>query len=198
MTWDLLSALLLFAFVSTITPGPNNLMLLASGANFGFRRTLPHMFGILFGVAIMVVLIGAGLMQLFDLVSWSYDLLKILCIGYMIYLAYRIANTGSDSVNGEQRSKPFSLIQAALFQWVNPKAWTMALTAITVYSPTRSVEGVLIVAAAFASVNLPSISVWVILGKQIKKWLSTSLRLKWFNRSMAVMLLTSLYPVLNL
>lgn len=198
MNIDILLALLMFAFVSTITPGPNNLMLLASGANFGFQKTLPHMFGIMSGVVIMIVLLGLGAMQVFESVTWSYDLLKTLCVLYMLYLASKIARSaplsGSDNVD----SKPFSFVQAALFQWVNPKAWTMALTAITLYSPERSVESVLIIALVFGVVNLPSISVWVLAGKQLQVWLSDARYLRYFNWTMAALLLVSLYPMLSL
>lgn len=198
MNIDILLALLMFAFVSTITPGPNNLMLLASGANFGFQKTLPHMFGIMSGVVIMIVLLGLGAMQVFESVTWSYDLLKTLCVLYMLYLASKIARSAPLSGSDKVDSKPFSFVQAALFQWVNPKAWTMALTAITLYSPERSVESVLIIALVFGVVNLPSISVWVLAGKQLQVWLSDARYLRYFNWTMAALLLVSLYPMLSL
>src|SRR6056297_1783710 len=92
MTIDLLTALLAFAFVTVITPGPNNLMLMASGANFGFRRTVPHMMGICLGFPAMVLLVGLGVMQVFDAWPASYTILKALSIAYLLYLAWRIAN----------------------------------------------------------------------------------------------------------
>lgn len=198
MNIDILFALLMFAFVSTITPGPNNLMLLASGANFGFQRTLPHMLGIMSGVVVMIVLLGLGAMQVFERVAWSYDLLKILCVLYMLYLASKIARSAPLSESDQTDSKPFSFVQAALFQWVNPKAWTMALTAITLYSPERSVESVLIIALVFGVVNLPSISVWVLAGKQLQVCLADARYLRYFNWTMAAFLLVSLYPMLSL
>lgn len=198
MTIDFLAALFLFAFVSTVTPGPNNLMLMASGANFGFQRTIPHMLGITAGVVIMILLVGAGLIQLFDAVTWSYDALKLACVGYMGYLALKILRTTPQNSNEQHASKPFNAVQAVLFQWVNPKAWSMALSSITLYSPEREMASVLLIAAAFAVVSLPSISVWVVLGKEFKRLLSNAWRLQLFNTTMALLLLGSLYPVLGL
>ena len=132
MSTELFAALFAFAFVSSVTPGPNNLMLMASGANFGFKRTIPHMLGVGIGFTLMVVLVGAGLMQLFDLYPVSYDVLRVVCVIYLSYLAYRIATAAAPEHQADSTAKPFSFLQAALFQWVNPKAWTMALTAIAV------------------------------------------------------------------
>ncbi|WP_082378991.1 LysE family translocator [Pseudoalteromonas porphyrae] len=138
MNIELLSALALFALVSSVTPGPNNLMLMNSGANFGFRRTLPHLLGVTIGFVIMLVLVGLGVMQLFDVFPLSYQLLKVLCIAYLLYLAYKIASnkTPVGAENGD--TKPFTFVQAALFQWVNPKAWTMALSAVRGYTQATS------------------------------------------------------------
>jgi len=198
MAFDFLSALFLFAFVSTVTPGPNNLMLMASGANFGFQRTIPHMLGIATGVALMILLVGAGLIQVFDAVSWSYDVLKVACVGYMGFLAFKILRSAPQETQANESSKPFSAMQAVLFQWVNPKAWSMVLSAITLYSPEREMANVLLIAAAFATVNLPAISLWVVLGKEFKRFLSSPQRLQLFNTSMALLLLGSLYPILEI
>lgn len=198
MTNDLLSALFLFAFVSTVTPGPNNLMLMTSGANFGFQRTIPHMLGITGGVVIMVILVGAGLIQLFDAVTWSNDLLKIACVGYMGFLAFKIVRSAPQESSNEAASKPFSPLQALLFQWVNPKVWSMALSATTLYSPQREMTSILLIAGAFAVVSLPAISLWVVLGKEFKRFLASAKRLQLFNTSMALLLLASLYPVISL
>ncbi len=195
MTYDILTALVLFALVSSITPGPNNMMLLASGANFGFRRTIPHMLGISIGHMIMVILVGIGLMQVFDLYPVSHTILKVASVGYLLYLAWKIANAAAPDTN-DSKAKPFSFLQAALFQWVNPKAWSMALTAITLYAPDRSLIGVASVAFIFAMTNFPSITTWTVLGTKIRHLLSNPLRLRAFNVTMAVLLVVSLYPVL--
>lgn len=202
MTVDILTALIAFSFVSSITPGPNNLMLLASGTNFGFRRTLPHMAGVTIGFTVMVTLVGVGLMQLFDRFPASYQVLKGVSVLYLIYLSWKIATAAAPDAGkvGEQSrsaAKPFSFIQAALFQWVNPKAWAMSLTAITAYTPdTHPLPSVLLVALIFGAVNLPSITVWVLLGTQIRRHLNDPVKLRVFNVVAALLLLSSLYPIL--
>ncbi|KGJ92445.1 LysE family translocator [Thalassotalea sp. ND16A] len=197
MQLELLMALAAFAFVSSITPGPNNLMLMSSGANFGFQRTIPHMLGVGLGFTLMVVLVGIGLIQLFDLYPISYTALQIFSVVYLLYLAYKIATATSPDANHENNATPITFIQAVLFQWVNPKAWTMALTAISVYSPERSFESIAIVAAIFGAINLPSVSVWTILGQQLRRLLSNSRQLRIFNITMASLLLASLYPLVG-
>jgi len=196
VTLDIIMALMLFAFASSISPGPNNLMLMSSGANFGFRKTLPHMFGVGFGFTLMVALVGIGIMQVFDLFPASYLILKWCSVIYLVYLSYKVATSAAPENKDTNTAKPFSFIQAVLFQWVNPKAWTMALTAIGIYAPERDITSVMIVALVFGAVNLPSISVWVVLGLKIQKMLSSVKRLRIFNAVMATLLLASLYPVL--
>ena len=142
MTYELLAALSVFAFVSSITPGPNNLMLMASGANFGFTRSIPHMLGIGIGFTVMVVLVGLGLIQIFDTVPYSYTALKIFSVLYMSWLAWKIANAAAPE-GGQAGGTPLTFLQAAAFQWVNPKAWAMALTAITAYAPERDLASIL-------------------------------------------------------
>jgi threonine/homoserine/homoserine lactone efflux protein len=197
MNYDILPALMMFALVSSITPGPNNLMLMASGANFGFRRTLPHMLGVGIGFTLMVILVGVGIMQIFDLFPLSYDLLKYLSIGYLFFLAYKIATADTSFKNLKAKSKPMTFMQAVLFQWVNPKAWTMALTAISIYAPSKSFAAVCFVAFTFGIVNLPSVSSWAMLGQQIQKVLTSQNHFKLFNFTMASLLLLSLYPMIN-
>lgn len=195
MNYDLIIALLLFAFVSSITPGPNNLMLMASGANFGFRRTIPHMLGVGIGFTVMIVLVGVGLVQVFDLYPISHQVLKLVSVVYLLWLAWKIANAAppKDDVQGE--STPITFIQAALFQWVNPKAWTMALTAISAYTPDQTLASVGLVALIFGMVNLPSVSVWTVLGEQMARFLTSAAKLRAFNWLMAGLLVASLYPV---
>ncbi len=195
MTYEILSALAAFAFVSSITPGPNNLMLMASGANFGFRRTIPHMLGIGIGFTIMVVLVGVGLMQVFDRLPVTYLILKVFSVAYLLWLAWKIGNAGAPA-GAEQVGTPMTFVQAALFQWVNPKAWTMALTAITLYAPDRSLMTILMVACVFGAINLPSVSTWTLLGQQMRRLLKRPGLLIAFNWTMAALLVASLYPVL--
>ncbi|MCV2884538.1 LysE family translocator [Aestuariibacter sp. AA17] len=192
---ELLPALALFAFVSSATPGPNNLMLMASGANFGFKPTLPHMIGVAFGFTVMVILVGMGIMALFELYPITYDLLRIFSVGYLLYLAFKIAAANKQFDEDNTRAKPFTFWQAVLFQWVNPKAWSMALTALSVYAPSREIEAVFFVAIIFGLINFPTISVWVVTGQKIKLYLKEPKRLSWFNRIMALLLVGSLYPM---
>ncbi len=195
MSHEIVIALAAFAFVSSITPGPNNLMLMASGANFGLRRTVPHMLGVAIGFTVMIVLVGAGLMELFDAYPASYTVLKVFSVVYLLYLAWKI--TLAAAPDGKAGSgRPLTFLQAALFQWVNPKAWAMALTAISVYAPSKSLAGVLLVAAVFGLINLPSISFWTVLGKQAQRVLTNPARRQAFNIVMAALLVGSLYPVL--
>jgi threonine/homoserine/homoserine lactone efflux protein len=196
MSPEILSALLLFAFATSVTPGPNNLMLMASGANYGFRRTVPHMLGISIGHMLMVVVLGLGLAQVFATWPVAHDVLKVVSVAYMLYLAWRIA-TAAPPGEAQATGRPFTFLEAAAFQWVNPKAWAMALTAVSVYAPGQTLAAVVIVAAAFAAVNLPSVSVWTALGTQLRRWLTTATRLRRFNMAMAALLVLSLWPVLR-
>ena len=196
MNYDLLIALFAFAFVSSITPGPNNLMLMASGANYGIRRTVPHMLGVSIGFMIMLTLVGVGLIGVFEAFPTIYDLLKVLSVLYLLYLAWKIATAGSISKVEENTGNPFTFIQAALFQWVNPKAWTMALTAISVYAPERNITAIVTVAIAFGIVNLPSISFWAGLGRAMQQVLANPVKMRVFNFIMAALLVGSLVPVI--
>lgn len=196
MTIEVLVALIVFAVVSTVTPGPNNLMLMSSGANFGFKRTMPHMAGITFGFGLMVILVGMGLMTVFDQFPASHLVLKVLSIAYLIYLAYKIARSGKPAQCEIEGAKPLTFFQACAFQWVNPKAWTMALTAISVYSPDRSVVSIVVIAIIFIMANVPSVGIWTVLGQKISLLLSSQRRLALFNYTMAACLIASIYPVL--
>ncbi len=197
MTYDLLIALVGFAFASSITPGPNNLMLLASGVNFGLRRTVPHMLGISFGHALMVFLVGLGLAGLFLAEPRLVVALKVASVAYMLWLAWKIA-TAAPPREGAPVGRPFTALQATAFQWVNPKAWAMALTATAVYAQDRSAATMATVAVVFCAVNLPSVAVWAAMGQALRRLLD---RPGWrvaFNRTMAVLLVLSLWPVLRM
>ena len=195
MPYELLTALVTFAFVSSITPGPNNLMLMASGANFGFVRTIPHMLGVGLGFVLMVFLVGLGLAQVFTSYPISHVILKTASVVYMLYLAWKIA-TAAPAGTADSTGTPMTFLQAAAFQWVNPKAWTMAVTAVTVYTPDTSLLSIVLVAAVFGAVNLPCVSSWTTLGQQMARILTNTTRLRIFNDAMAALLVASLYPVL--
>ncbi len=196
MTTELLLAFIAFAFVTSVTPGPNNMMLLASGVNFGLRRSLPHMFGISLGFMLLVASVGLGLGQLFEQIPMLYSVLRYLGAAYLLYLAWKIANSGAPDSQSNAAAKPFSFLQAAAFQWVNPKAWIMAIGAITTYTPQENfVVNVLLIAALFALVNCPSVGLWTVAGSLLRNWLSNARALRVFNIGMALLLVASLYPI---
>ena len=196
MTPDLLLALIAFAFVSSVTPGPNNLMLLASGANFGFRRTVPHMLGIGAGFVTMVLAMGLGLAGLFAAWPPARTVLMLASAAYLLWLAWRIARAAPPEP-GAPGGQPMTLFQAALFQWINPKAWTMALGAVALYAPGQDLGAILIVAAVFAAVNVPTVAIWAGLGTALARVLRDPAWLRRFNWTMAAALVASLWPVLR-
>lgn len=194
---SLLGPLALFALVSSITPGPNNVMLASSGLNFGFRRSMPHLLGVNLGFTLMIFLVGIGLGSVFQQVPELYTVLKYAGAAYLLYLAWKIANSGGME-DGDARGKPFTFLQAAAFQWVNPKAWVMAITAMAVYTnPDHPFISVALISAAFAIVNLPSVSIWAGFGTALRGFLSDPTRLKWFNIAMGVLLAATLWPMLK-
>jgi threonine/homoserine/homoserine lactone efflux protein len=197
MTYELFLALLGFAFVTSVTPGPNNMMLLASGVNFGLRRTVPHMLGISIGHAVMVFLVGLGVAGVFLAHPLALTALKVAAVGYMLWLAWKIARSGAPG-EGKAGGRPMTFLQAAAFQWVNPKAWAMALGAVAAYVPEPSVAAYATVAGVFASVNLPSVAVWAAAGQGLRRWLDDPRRLRAFNWGMAALLVLSLWPVLGM
>jgi threonine/homoserine/homoserine lactone efflux protein len=196
MNLDQLLALVAFALVTSVTPGPNNLMLMASGANYGFRRTIPHMLGVSIGFVLMIVLVGLGLVQVFEAYPASRRILLGVSVIYLLYLTWKIA-TASRPDAPELAGSPLTFLQAALFQWVNPKAWAMALTATSVYAPSANFRSVLLVAGVFGLISVPSVSSWTAAGRQMRRWLTNAARLRAFNIGMAVLLLASLYPLLR-
>lgn len=196
MEQNTLIALMGFAFVTSVTPGPNNIMLMASGVNFGPRRTLPHALGVSIGFGAMVAMLGVGLVgQAFDRWPVLGVGLKWVSLAYMLWLAARMARATAPS-GGAARARPLGFAQAAAFQWVNPKAWVMAIGALSVYAAQGGAAAALMVAAVFMAVNLPSVWVWVIAGQGLRRWLANPARLRVFNLTMAGLLVASMLPVI--
>lgn len=192
---SLLGPLALFALVSSITPGPNNVMLAASGLNFGFRRSMPHLLGVNLGFTLMIFLVGIGLGSVFQQVPALYTVLKYAGAAYLLYLAWKIANSG-DVEEGQARGKPMTFLQAAAFQWVNPKAWVMAVGVIATYTPQAGFFANLVIATMVCGiVNLPSIGIWVTFGTALRRVLHRPGAIRAFNIVMALLLVASLYPV---
>jgi threonine/homoserine/homoserine lactone efflux protein len=198
MSSEAFLALLVYAFVTSITPGPNNLILLTSGVNFGFVRTIPNMLGIGGGFLSLLLAVGFGLGAVLTAFPSLHLALKIAGGAYLVYLAWRIAMSRSMAHGAVAQGRPMTFLEAAAFQWVNPKAWVMAVSAMAVYTnPDAPFLSVLIVAAAFAAVNLPSVSTWAGFGMALRGFLSDPVRLKWFNIAMGLLLLASLWPMLR-
>ncbi|BCG79808.1 LysE family translocator [Mesorhizobium sp. 113-3-3] len=198
MSLDAFLALLVYAFVTSITPGPNNLMLLASGVNFGIARTVPHMLGISMGFLVLLLAVGLGLGAVLTAFPALHTGLKIAGGAYLLYLAWKIAMSRSLNGKGATDARPMRFIDAAAFQWVNPKAWVMAITAMAVYANAEHpFLSVALISIAFTVVNLPSVSIWAGFGTALRGFLSDPVRLKWFNIAMGVLLAATLWPMLK-
>ncbi len=198
MNSEVFVALCLFAIATSITPGPNNIMLLASGVNFGLRRTLPHTLGISIGFCVLLLSVGLGLGFLFTAFPPLHLALKVVGSIYMLYLAFKIANSRSLSQQGSQKSRPMTFVEAALFQWVNPKAWVMAISSMSLYTnPARPYSSMVAVAVIFSVLNWPSCSVRAVFGTALRGFLADPVRLKWFNIGMGVLLAASVALLLK-
>ncbi|MBB5444478.1 threonine/homoserine/homoserine lactone efflux protein [Paraburkholderia sp. Clong3] len=195
VTLSALPAGILFALVTSITPGPNNTMLLASGVNFGFRRTLPHLSGISVGVVLLMLSVGIGLGEAFVHFPVLYTVLEVVSVAYLLYLAWKIGTSGELKLrNGERR--PMRFHEAIAFQWVNPKAWMMVLTAATTIHLSNSFGmNAVAMAAVFYVIGFPCICVWAGFGTAMREVLSNPKRLRVFNIAMALLLVASLYPI---
>jgi threonine/homoserine/homoserine lactone efflux protein len=194
MTPELLLAFVLFAFATAGTPGPNNMMLLASGANFGFRRTVMHILGISSGLGFMVLAMGLGLGGVFKAYPVLHEILRWVGAAYMLWLAWKIA--GSSSVSDKTLGKPMTFLQAAAFQWVNPKAWAMALSTVTTYTPEGSGWTIVpLLAGTFMLIGAPCSAAWAGFGQGLRPFLDRPAILRTFNVTMAVLLVASLYPL---
>ncbi len=190
-------AMMLFAFTATITPGPNNIMIMTSGVNYGVKQSLPHLLGICFGFPSMVILIGLGFSVVFERYPLLHELIKIIGIIYLIYLAWAIANTGPSKMKSQSK-KPMSFMKAAMFQWVNPKAWVMATGAVSAYT-TQSADfmmQVLYITLTFFIVSFPCVGTWLFFGVGLRKYLQDPIHYRIFNISMALLLILSILPVI--
>ena len=200
MSFESLSALpagILFALVTTITPGPNNTMLLASGVNFGFRRTLPHVFGISAGVVLLMLCVGFGLGEAFRRFPALYLVLEIASIAYLLYLAWKIGTSGEVKLRKGER-RPMKFHEAIAFQWVNPKAWMMVLTAVTTIHVSENFgRNVMLMAVVFYVIGLPCICLWAGFGTAMRQVLTDPKRLRIFNVAMALSLVMTLYPMVT-
>lgn len=192
----------MFVVVAAITPGPNNTMLLNTGMRFGVRRSLPHLAGICLGFALMFSTTAAGLGALVVGVPASQIVLKVVALAVFLWLAYRMASApfapiGGDAVHANH-SRPMTFVGAAAFQWINPKAWVACVGASAAYlgpTPTWQLIGAL--AASIAVLSVPCSLLWVGFGAMMRRWLGTPQRQRFFNVTMALLLLSSLFTVLR-
>ena len=184
---ELLAALATFAFVTSATPGPNNIMLTASGANFGFIRSLPHIAGIIAGVALLNLCIGLGLGALFLQFPLMQNALKIAGSLYLIWLAIKMLGFNYGESASAGKARPFSFFQALTFQYINPKAWVMVISANASFSLAGDAYwiSVGIIILVFAIIGPPSIMIWAGFGQMIRQYLKQPNFLKTFNIVMA-------------
>jgi threonine/homoserine/homoserine lactone efflux protein len=190
MPTDLLAALVALAFASTWTPGPNNMMLASSGATFGWRATWPHAFGVALGFPFMLFVVALGLGELFQRSEVLRETLRWAGVALLLWLGWRIATAAGGAATG--RARPFTFLQAAAFQWVNPKAWAMAVSTAAAFiscaAPTREA---LVCAGVFVVSGLTSAHGWAVFGAALRRLLSTPLRLRLFNGAMGAMIALS-------
>ena len=193
-----LGALALFAFVTSVTPGPNNVMLTASGANFGFRRSVPHMLGIALGFPAMLMAVGFGAAGALQASPELHAALKWIGAAYLLWLAWMIARAAPEAPGASASGRPMTFFGAALFQWINPKAWMMlagALPAFTTVGGTLWME-IGAMAVVFALACLPSCALWCGFGVAIARWLRSPRALRVFNAAMAGLLVASVVAIL--
>jgi threonine/homoserine/homoserine lactone efflux protein len=198
MIMETLIPLTVYAFVSSATPGPNNIMLTASGANFGFRRTIPHMVGISVGFCFMLAVMGLGLGALFLAAPRLQLGLKFVGVAYMLWFAWKIANAGAPK-NTDTEAAPLTFFQAAAFQWVNVKAWIMGITTVAIYVPAGEGQwrALALAVLVFGLVNLPTVALWASLGVGVRRFLQNPQALRAFNLTMAALLVASIIPMLR-
>jgi threonine/homoserine/homoserine lactone efflux protein len=195
---ELLAALAVFCAVTLFTPGPNNLMLMTSGLNFGFRRGVPHLLGVVVGFTVMVLIVGFGLGAIFEAWPVLYIVLKYAGAAYLLYLAWQIAVSLPAAQSGEPAGSPIGFLQAAAFQWVNPKAWVMAVGAVSTYAAVAPFPlNVVVIAALYCALGIASSGTWLGFGAALQSVLRDPRAVRIVNIVMALLLVASLYPILT-
>ncbi|WP_439597168.1 LysE family translocator [Falsiroseomonas sp.] len=198
MPIETILALGLFAVISSLGPGPSNFLLLASGANFGFRRTLPQLLGVSAGLCTVMLGVGAGLGLLLAAVPALGLAVKLAGAAWLLRLAWRIGTARAMGGAGQAPARPIGFLESAGFQWMNPKAWLAAVTAMAIYTqPDSPVLSVLVVSLAVALGVLPSLILWAGMGVALRDLLSDPRWLRRFNIGMALLLVASLLPLVR-
>lgn len=200
--WDTYWGIILFAIVTSGTPGPNNLMMLSSGSNFGMRRSLPHLLGISIGFPVMLLILSIGSMPILMLNPQVLSAIKIIGMCYLLYLAWRIANSSVDDhvLESKKIAKPLTCFQSALFQWANPKAWIVAAGAVSTYLiPNQMLSHHMVwVVLIFVAAGFLCCGSWLLMGRHLRLLLKRPLYLRIFNYVAAGLLVCSMIPELNL
>jgi threonine/homoserine/homoserine lactone efflux protein len=198
MSADILLALVGFAIAASITPGPNNLLVLTSGLHYGVPRTFPLIGGIVAGFVIMLVVIGIGLGTAIQSNPVLHTAAKALGLAYMLWLAWKVARSpiGLAAADDRRGTRPLSAFTGATFQWVNPKAWAIALSAIAAFSiPNDAAATLGWIALVFAVISFLSLSVWAVFGTLMRSLVDTPSKMRAFNIAMALLLIASAAPV---
>ena len=196
ITFALFSALATFYFTMFVTPGPNNSMLTFSGLKFGFVRTLPHAIGIPLGHIFQIGLTCFGLGKIFLVYPQIQFYMKILCFLYLLYLAWKMI--GSFDMVKKEIGRPLRFYEASLFQFINPKAWSIAITVASGFFPTEEniFIGILFVTITAAVICFPSICVWALFGSSLKKYISNYRVKKYTEYSLALMVVSTGFFIL--
>ena len=191
-------SIILFVIATCVTPGPNNVMLMSSGANYGVGRTMRHVAGINIGFPLMLVAVGMGAAAIFQEYPRLHEVLQVVGALYLLILAYQIASAPIVDL-GEQSGKPLGFTAAVLFQWVNPKAWVMAVGAVLTYTSPLGAYSlqIFLIALLFFLFGSPCSMAWVFFGQYLRRYLGRPQRLKIFNISMSLVLVASLIPLLT-
>lgn len=186
-----------FALSASISPGPNNLLVMASASRFGLRPTLPHMLGIVAGFPAMVIAVGLGIAPAFSRMPQLHLAMQVAGILYLLYLAWRIGLAAAPE-GKDGSGRPLTFLQAALFQWINPKAWTMALGSLATYTTVGGdiTAELAVIAGVFALAGIPSVACWALLGERVSRLLRNPAARRLFNGAMALLVLLSLLPAL--
>ena len=188
----------MFSFSTSLTPGPNNIMLLSSGLTFGYKKTIPHILGVVIGFPLMTIFVGIGLGEFFKLYPIAFTILKIIGILYLLWLAWKIANSTPKFKENDSNSQPLKFIPIVLFQWINPKNWIKIITAMSVYvtSVENATMQIIIITMIFFTTVLISANSWAMGGVVLKKLIKSEVGIRRFNIIMAILLVLSIIPTL--
>jgi len=195
-TFTMILSITSFGLASTMTPGPNNIMLLSSGLTFGYKRTIPHALGVNFGFPAMVICVGLGIGKLFEVFPFVYAGLKFFGIGYLLWMAWHIANTKGSLDTNNTKDKPFTFLQAALFQWINPKAWVMAITSTAAFITDHQMAyiQVMIISCIYFFCAILSTNSWALGGVMLRRFIQEERFVQMFNIIMAALIVGSIIP----